>query len=99
VKYTVKNVKLKANRVATTATIAAIKTVTKKVDAEFYVQYKGKEASKEFILDRLYEEWMKSHKLSEIKAIQIYLKVEEDTAYCLVNGEIKILFLFQKLKM
>lgn len=86
VKDIAKNVKAKASRAAT----AAKKTLAKKVETSFYIQYKGKEILQQTILEKIYEEWLKSNKLSEIKTIDIYLKVEEDTAYCLVNKEIKI---------
>lgn len=86
VKDIAKSVKSKATKVAN----AAKKTITKKIDVAFYVQYQGKEVSKQIILEKISEEWMKSHKLSEIKTVDIYIKVEDDTAYCLVNGEINL---------
>ena len=86
VKDTAKSVKSKATKVTT----AAKKTIAKKIDVGFYVQYHGKEVSKKTILEKIYEEWVKSHKISELKTLSVYIKVEEDTAYCLVNGEIKI---------
>lgn len=91
VKDIAKNVKSKAN-IATTAArkTVAKKKIAKRVKVAFCVQYHGKEASKETILDRLQEEWEKTHKLSDIKTIEIYLKVEENTAYCMINGDIKI---------
>lgn len=93
-KDTAKNVKSKATKAATAATTvattAAKKTRTKKVDVAFYVQYQGKEISKHAILEKIHDEWVKSHKLSELKTVDIYFKVEDDTAYCLVNGEINI---------
>ncbi|MGH4119777.1 DUF6465 family protein [Clostridium sp.] len=91
-KNTAKNVKAKASRTTTSATIAAKKTVAKKVDVTFYVQYEGKEVCKQTILDKVCAEWVKSHKLSEIKTVEAYLKVDEDKAYCLVNGDSKIDF-------
>ena len=75
---------------ATKATTATKKTIAKKIDVGFYVQYHGKEISKKIILENIYEEWVKSHKISELKTLSVYIKVEEDTAYCLVNGDIKI---------
>ncbi|MBZ9688639.1 DUF6465 family protein [Clostridium estertheticum] len=90
VKDTAKNVKSKATKVATAATSVAKKTKAKKVDVAFYVQYQGKEISKHTILEKIRDEWVKTHKLSELKTIDVYLKVEDDTAYCLVNGKINI---------
>ena len=90
VKDTAKSVRTKATKAANSATNAAKNRVAKKVDAAFYVQYHGKEVSEETIIEKIHEEWCKEHKLSEIKTLDIYLKVEDNTAYCLVNGEISI---------
>jgi len=91
VKDIAKNVKSKATKATTSAKkTVAKKTIAKRVNIAFYVQYQGKEVSKETILEKIQDEWMKSHTLSEIKTLDIYLNVDEDTAYCLVNGEIKI---------
>lgn len=91
VKDTAKSVKAKATKVAAAAKKTVNKkTIPKKIDVGFYVQYQGKEISKQAILEKTYEEWVKSHKISELKTLDVYLKLEEDTAYCLVNGEIKI---------
>ena len=91
VKDIAKNVKSKAEKVTTAAKkTAAKKTIAKKIDVGFYVQYHGREVSKEEILEKVHEEWTKSHKISELKTLDVYIKVEEDTAYCLVNGGINI---------
>ncbi|HEY8892786.1 MAG TPA: DUF6465 family protein [Clostridium sp.] len=96
VKDIAKNVKSKAARATTAAkkTVAkrttAKKTIAKKINVGFYVQYQGKEISKETILEKVHEEWTKSHKISDLKTLDIYIKVEEDTAYCMVNGDIKL---------
>ncbi|MCB2356011.1 DUF6465 family protein [Clostridium estertheticum] len=91
VKDVAKNVKSKATKVTTAVKkTAAKRTISKKIDVGFYVQYQGKEISKGTILEEVYKEWTKSHKITELKTLDVYIKVEEDTAYCLVNGEIKI---------
>lgn len=91
VKDIAKNVKSKAKRATGAAKkTVAKRTIAKKIDVGFYVQYHGKEVSKRTILEDVYEEWIKSHKITELKTLDVYIKVEEDTAYCLVNGEIKI---------
>jgi len=90
VKDTAKNVKSKATKATTAVKTAAKKTVSKKVDVAFYVQYQGKEISKHTILEKVHEEWVKSHKMSDLKTLDVYLKVEDNTAYCLVNGKINI---------
>lgn len=86
VKDTAKHVKSKATKAASSAK----KTISKKVDVAFYVQYEGKEVSKHTILEKIHDEWVKSHKLSELKTLDVYFKVEDNTAYCLVNGKINI---------
>ncbi|MBU3160494.1 hypothetical protein KPL37_12135 [Clostridium frigoris] len=91
VKDIAKNVKSKATK-ATTAVkkTVAKRTIAKKIDVGFYVQYQGKEVSKRTILEEVYVEWTKSHKITELKTLDVYIKVEEEIAYCLVNDEIKI---------
>ncbi|WP_298847291.1 DUF6465 family protein [Clostridium sp.] len=91
VKDIAKNVKSKATKVTTGAKRKTAKrTIAKKIDVGFYVQYQGKEISKRTILEDVYEEWVKTHKITELKTLDVYIKVEEEIAYCLVNGEIKI---------
>jgi len=94
VKDIAKNVKSKAARATTAAKKTVAKrtknTIAKKINVGFYVQYQGKEISKETILEKVHEEWTKSHKISDLKTLDIYIKVEEDTAYCMVNGDIKL---------
>ncbi|MCB2339851.1 DUF6465 family protein [Clostridium estertheticum] len=91
VKDVAKNVKSKAKKVTTAVKkTAAKRTISKKIDVGFYVQYQGKEISKGTILEEVYKEWTKSHKITELKNLDVYIKVEEEIAYCLVNGEIKI---------
>ncbi|MGV8982029.1 DUF6465 family protein [Clostridium sp.] len=94
VKDTAKSAKTRVTKATTTAK----KTIAKKIDVGFYVQYHGKEISKKTILEKVYEEWVKSHKISELKTLSVYIKVEEDTAYCLVNEEIKIDFKLSSIK-
>lgn len=62
------------------------KTFTKSL----YIQYFGKEISEDFLLEQFKAKWSESRKLSEIKDLKIYYKVEENTAYYLVNNEITI---------
>ena len=91
VKDIAKNVKSKANRVTNVAKKTVTKrTIAKKIDVGFYVQYQDKEISKRTILEKVYEEWVKTHKITELKTLDVYIKVEENIAYCLVNGKIKI---------
>lgn len=95
VKDIAKNVKSKATKVTTKVATkvkktAAKRSIAKKIDVGFYVQYQGKEVSKRTILEDVYEEWTKSHKITELKTLDVYINVDEEIAYCLVNGDIKI---------
>lgn len=57
----------------------------KKVTPTFVVEFMGRQTPYQKIYDLFLNEWQKSRDLSEIKALSIYYKVEENTAYCLVN--------------
>lgn len=59
------------------------KTFTKSL----YVQYFGKEISEDYLIEQFKTKWTESKKLSDIKDLKIYYKVEENTAYYLVNNE------------
>jgi len=86
-----KSAKSKTVKVANAAKkTVARKTIAKRIDVGFYIQYQGKEVSRGTILEKVHEEWVKTHKISELKTLDVYLKVEENTAYCLVNGDIKV---------
>jgi hypothetical protein len=91
VKDIAKSVKTKTAKVANAAKKTVTKkTIAKKINVGFFVQYQGKEVSKGTILEKVYEEWVKNHKISELKTLDVYFNVDEDTAYCLVNGDIKV---------
>ena len=90
VKETLDALKNAAKSVRAKATTYAKKRINKTNDVSFYIQYQGKEVCKQTIIEKVHKEWTKSHKLSEIITLEIYLKVEEDTAYCLINGDINI---------
>lgn len=54
-------------------------------DKKLYIEYKGVQVSEDELIDRFKSEWTKTHDLSEIKDLKVYYKIEEDTAYYLVN--------------
>lgn len=56
-------------------------------DKKLYIEYYGKKVSEDELVERFKLEWTKSHKLSEIKDLKVYYKIEEDTAYYLVNDK------------
>lgn len=82
--------KSKSSSSDTTDSTTKKRTSTKKINSNLHIQYFGKEVSQQTILDKFNEEWLKEHKLSEIKSLDIYYKIEEDTAYCIVNGNVNL---------
>jgi hypothetical protein len=51
-----------------------------------YVQYGGKEILIEDIMKKLKSAWTdKGNKVKDIKETNIYYKIEDNTAYCVVN--------------
>jgi hypothetical protein len=54
-------------------------------ERKIYVQYFGKQISEEEITKSFKEIWLKEHKLSEIKDLKVYYKVEDQKAYFVIN--------------
>jgi len=67
----------------------AKKTTTKSKDVlskrKIVVQFRGEEVEEEAITQRFKSQWKTEHKLSEIKDLKVYYKVEEEIAYFVVN--------------
>lgn len=61
------------------------RTRKKKIEAEFFVEYPGRQVSQKAIMDKFVEVWEKDRKLSEVKDLRVYFNVEESTAYFVVN--------------
>ncbi|WP_010239375.1 DUF6465 family protein [Clostridium arbusti] len=55
-----------------------------------YIQHFGKEVSEDYLLKQFKLKWAETYKLSDVKDLKIYYKVEENTAYYLVNNETTI---------
>jgi hypothetical protein len=51
-----------------------------------YLQYFGKQVDEKEITERFKEVWLKEHKLSEIKELKVYYKIESQKAYFVVNN-------------
>ena len=90
IKDTAKTVRKRATKASTTVQQKAEKLISKKVEQNLFIQYYGKEISEELIIDKFHAEWLKGHKLSDINSLKIYYKIEQDTAYCIVNDNIQI---------
>lgn len=73
--------------------VSAVKNSVKKepFKSELFIQSLGKEISEKALLEKFEETWEKGHKISEIKDIKIYYKVEENIAYFVVNDNTTIL--------
>jgi len=49
------------------------------------MQFGGKEVEEEAIVERFKDRWKEERKLSDIKNLKVYYKVEEEVAYFVVN--------------
>lgn len=54
-------------------------------ERKIYIQYFGKQIDEEKITENFKELWLQEHKLSEIKTLNIYYKLEDQKAYFVVN--------------
>ena len=78
----------KAEEKATAKKAAAKKTPIKET---VYVQYLGKEINHQDIVKQVKEVWTKQlkKKVGDMKSITIYFKPEENTAYYVINDDVK----------
>ena len=71
---------------------AAAKTAAKKtaLKEEIYLQYLGKEISKDDLMKSVKEIWTKQmkKKVGDMKTVSLYLKPEENRAYFVINGDV-----------
>ncbi len=74
-------VKTTAKKAATKRTAAKKAVVTETV----YLQYMGKEISKDDLVQQVKADWAVDHKEADIKSINLYLKPEDNAAYYVVN--------------
>ncbi len=87
---TAKGIAKKADSVTTEAKKTVSKTVAAKpIKEEVYLQYFGKEVSKDDLMKQVKAIWTKQmkHKVSEMKTVTLYLKPEENKVYYVINGE------------
>lgn len=59
-------------------------------DKKFYIEYSNKQVSEDELIEKFKFQWTETHELSEIKDLKVYYKVEEDTAYYIVNNKINL---------
>ena len=72
------------------------KTLAKRIQSkkELHIEYYGKQVSEQEIADKLIGQLMENGFNSTIKSLKIYFKVEENTAYCVINEEEPIILSF-----
>lgn len=58
---------------------------------ECFIEFQGLQISYDDIIKKVKEQWVSvGHKVKEIKSLKVYFKVEDKTAYCVVNETEKI---------
>lgn len=68
----------------------------KSFSKSLYIQYFGKEISEEYLVEQFKLKWTETHKLSDITDLKIYYKIDENTAYYLVNDKITLSIKFME---
>ena len=72
-----------------TAVKTAVKKSVKKQEMQvgISVQYMGKDISDKDMINRVKNDWTASkHKIGDIKTLELYVKVEENRVYYVING-------------
>lgn len=54
-------------------------------ERRIYIQYFGKQIDEEKVTEKFKELWLQDHKISEIKTLNAYYKLEDQKAYFVVN--------------
>lgn len=72
---------------ATPSTAAAKPTpVAAQLKPEVYIEYGGNQLNQEAIVELIKKDWEASEAKSPINQLEVYIKVEESTAYYVING-------------
>ena len=88
---TVKEAAKKVEEVTTEAKKTVAKAAEKKAVKEtVYLQYMGKEISKDDLMKQVKDIWTKQmkKKVGDMKTVTLYLKPEENKAYYVINGDV-----------
>lgn len=62
----------------------------KETEKKFFVEYENTKVDSDKVTEKFYEVWNKNHEEADIQSLSIYYKVEDKTAYCVVNDNIKV---------
>lgn len=59
--------------------------------SDLYIQFNGNEICETDIIKKVKETWLEEgKKVKDLKNLSIYFKIEDKTAYCVVNEDEKI---------
>ena len=70
------------------------KAKSKIVVSGAYLQYAGKEIEEDTLMEKFKIEWCKENKISDIKDLKIYYKINDEKAYFVVNKDITVIIDF-----
>lgn len=71
------------------------KARSKIIPKKTYVQYAGKEIQEEVLMEKFKAEWLKENKITAIKDLKIYYKIDDEKAYFVVNEVVTIIIDFE----
>jgi len=74
---------------------AKAKPRTKVMPKKIYIQYAGKEIEENVLLEKFKVEWCKENKITAIKDLKIYYKIDDQKAYFVANDAITIIIDFE----
>ncbi len=91
-KTTAKKTTTKTTKAATTKTTTTKKTTTRKKKAaeptvDFYVEFNGVQEQYASIVENVKKVFLAENEGAEITSVTVYLKPQENAAYCVINGE------------
>ena len=86
--------KAEAEEAATKKTTTAKKTTTRKTTkkaveptVDFYVEFNGVQEQYATIIENVKKVFLAENEGAEITSVTVYLKPQENAAYCVINGE------------
>ena len=68
---------------------------TKVIPKKTYFQYSGKEIQEDVLMEKFKIEWLKENKITAIKDLKIYYKIDDEKAYFVVNEAVTIIIDFE----
>jgi len=71
------------------------KSKIKVIPNKIYLQYAGKEIEEDVLMEKFKFEWCEEHKMSDIKNLKIYYKIDDEKAYFVANEEITTIIYFE----